>query len=136
MNLEPLSLHSPREPSFQLPDFAGSFRRGSSESARIADRPAHQPNPRLLQSGKDEHAGTRTTLDRSALLDRLRFQLFGHQCVAHVHPGIREVGSAGKDLPKQRDGAVVLAAIALLASYIPALRAMRGDPMIALSHNA
>ena len=31
---------------------------------------------------------------------------------------------------------IMLAAIALLASYIPALRATRADPMLALSHNA
>ena len=31
---------------------------------------------------------------------------------------------------------IMLAAIALLASYIPALRATRADPMIALTHNA
>ena len=31
---------------------------------------------------------------------------------------------------------IALASMALLASYIPALRATKADPMIALSHNA
>ena len=30
---------------------------------------------------------------------------------------------------------IMLAAVALLASYIPALRATKADPMIALTHN-
>jgi ABC-type lipoprotein release transport system permease subunit len=32
--------------------------------------------------------------------------------------------------------ALAIAAVALMASYIPALRATRADPVIALSHNA
>ena len=31
---------------------------------------------------------------------------------------------------------IALAAVALLASYIPALRAARADPVVALDHNA
>ncbi len=39
------------------------------------------------------------------------------------------------DVPTLAGVTLVLAAVALLASYIPALRAMRADPMIALGHN-
>ena len=40
------------------------------------------------------------------------------------------------DLPIFAAVTGVLAVVALLASYIPAVRATRADPMIALSHNA
>ena len=39
------------------------------------------------------------------------------------------------DVPTLAGVTLTLAAVALLASYIPALRAMRADPMIALGHN-
>ena len=39
------------------------------------------------------------------------------------------------DVPTLAGVTFLLAAVALLASYIPALRAMRADPMIALGHN-
>jgi ABC-type antimicrobial peptide transport system permease subunit len=39
------------------------------------------------------------------------------------------------DVPTLAGVTLVLAAVALVASYIPALRAMRADPMIALGHN-
>ncbi|HEX4639392.1 MAG TPA: hypothetical protein VH170_07890 [Chthoniobacterales bacterium] len=40
------------------------------------------------------------------------------------------------DLPTFLFVTITLAAVAVLASYIPALRATRADPMVALSHNA
>ena len=45
-------------------------------------------------------------------------------------------GVGANDLFTYASVVLLLGATALLASYIPALRATRADPMIALSHNA
>jgi ABC-type lipoprotein release transport system permease subunit len=49
---------------------------------------------------------------------------------------LSEIKVALRGLLKSPDFTVIAIATLVLASYIPALRATRADPMIALSHNA
>lgn len=55
-----------------------------------------------------------------------------------LHPGAwRDALNVGAfDVVTFIEVTLMLAGVALLASYIPAARAMRADPMIALGHNA
>jgi putative ABC transport system permease protein len=61
----------------------------------------------------------------------LLFAVFGTRALGSLLYGV-----GAFDVSTFAGVTLALAAVALVASYIPALRATRADPMIALSHNA